>query len=86
MIKISITTTYNDQHYDSIAEAAKQAIMEGFRENLAVDLEPFKKEIETCGGEVEIVIQEDLKGANVQFHNLPDELIDRISAAMEQNS
>ncbi|GAB3881091.1 hypothetical protein GCM10028825_01690 [Spirosoma agri] len=79
-----MTLMPSDKPYDVIADYARQAIIDGFRENLTADLAPFKEEIESYGGEVELILQEDLKDATITYHNLPDELISRINTSLEQ--
>lgn len=79
----SIKITYNGRSYNSISDALQKAVVDGIKESVTKSLRPFESEIRKAGGHVIVDIPSNMKNMKIQFKNLPEELIDKISKALK---
>jgi hypothetical protein len=78
-MKINIDITYNGRSYNSIADAARQAIIDGIKESIENDLAPFADEIAAQGGKVVIDLDENYQG-ELNITGIDTDLKNRIEA------
>lgn len=78
-MKITIDITYNGKSYNSIADAAHQAIIDGIKESIEKDLAPFADEIAAQGGKVEINLDANYQG-ELNISGIDTDLKNRIDA------
>ena len=81
MMKINIT--HNGKKYNNIKDAFTDAAISGIKENINNSLKPFESEIKACNGIVTIDIPKDFKNAKIQLENMPEDLIERITKALQ---
>jgi hypothetical protein len=80
---ISIKITYEGKSYDSITDAFQKAAENGIKKMITDKLLPFNSEIQQANGIVEINVSDNLKDMNIKLKNIPQDLIDRITAALK---
>lgn len=77
-----IKVTYNGRTYRDIKDAMMQSIVDGVRKSIEDKLKPYRHEIASNNGIVNINIPKDFKGANVELKNMPEELLERLKIAL----
>jgi hypothetical protein len=84
MLKIEFN--YNGRNYNSISDVMQKAMVDGIRENITNALKPFESEIIQSGGNVQVNIPENMQNMDLQLNNMPQDLIDRITKALNANN
>ncbi len=69
--------------FDSIGfmDSIHKAIANGVKESIEKTIRPFEGEIRRAGGKVTVEVPKDLKNIELQFKDLPEELVLRIRRA-----
>lgn len=81
MIKFEIK--YDGLKYSNLEDAFMNAAAQEIKEMIERKLEPFKSEITSQDGQVNVNIKKDLKNMNIEILNLSKELSDRIETALK---
>jgi hypothetical protein len=79
---INIKITYNGKSYSSISDAIQKAMVDSIKESIMKTLRPFESEIIKSGGHVVVDIPSNMKNMNIKLKNMPQELVGRITNAL----
>jgi hypothetical protein len=83
-MKLKIAYIFKGKPYPTLEDEIHEAIIDSIKENIEENLKPFSDEINKSGGTININIDDNYNW-QMQFKNMPVELIDKINAALNLN-
>jgi hypothetical protein len=79
-----VTITYNGRSHNALQRAMHDPLVEGIREMINKELQPFQSEITSCRGTVTNNASNDLKSITLFQSGLSDQLTNRITSALSK--